>query len=192
MPLHDLTTASNDPSRVLFLDIETTGIGHNDHPTVTGWCIDGEYNAHVHGDSIADLSADLLRASALVTFNGVRFDVPVLLKTYPHLPIPENHIDLMHVFWGLGYKGGLKKIEQDLGIIRGEETLGMSGLDAVRFWQLYKETDDQEHLDILTKYNRDDVLNMVHLLAFALSKHGHAHEPLLDVYGFDDVHIVRE
>jgi hypothetical protein len=59
----------------------------------------------------------------------------------------------------IGFSGGLKKIEQMLGISRSEGTTGLSGFDAVRLWREY-ERGNNRSLDLLLEYNREDIVNL--------------------------------
>ena len=62
--------------------------------------------------------------------------------------------------------GGLKRIEDRLGIDRTEETRGLSGWDAVRLWRMY-QAGNERALELLLTYNREDVLHMENLLQWA-------------------------
>jgi len=75
----------------------------------------------------------------------------------------------MYLFWQLGYKGGLKKIEHCLGLSRMEEVAGMQGSEAVTLWHKYKQGDKQA-LNKLINYNIEDIVNLEVLFNFALQK----------------------
>lgn len=142
-----------------FLDIETTGLSHDhDDVTVVSLTQAGETTTLVQGE---DLSAGTLQealgdASLLMTFNGKSFDVPFLETSYD-LSIDLPHIDLMYPCRRLDLTGGLKVIEQNIGIDRDRPDL--SGRDAVRLWHQY-ERGDEDALDTLVTYNRDDTENL--------------------------------
>jgi uncharacterized protein YprB with RNaseH-like and TPR domain len=122
------------PEQACFLDIETTGLdqAHNDVTVVS---------LHRHEDTTTlvrgrDLSAERLRselaqAGLLVTFNGKRFDVPFLESEFG-LSIDHPHLDLMYPCRRLDLTGGLKAIEEMVGIDRARPDI--SGRDAVRLW----------------------------------------------------------
>jgi uncharacterized protein len=76
------------------------------------------------------------------------------------------HIDLRYVLMRLGHRGGLKTIEQRLGIQRPIDLQGMNGYDAVLLWNRYREGDSQA-LDTLIRYNREDVVNLKTLMELA-------------------------
>jgi len=75
----------------------------------------------------------------------------------------------MYLFWQLGYKGGLKKVEANLGLSRMQEVQGMQGKDAVDLWHKYK-AGDQQALNKLVNYNIEDIVNLEVLFNFALQK----------------------
>src|SRR5712671_6367685 len=61
-------SALADSSRVVFLDVETTGLSwYYDDITVVGWMKAGNYDFHVAGETPARLAAALATAAALVT-----------------------------------------------------------------------------------------------------------------------------
>ena len=142
-----------------FLDIETTGLNqHRDDVTVVGLHSPGATEVLVAG---RDLTAERLQrrlddAKLLVTFNGKRFDVP-FLETAFDVNVDVPHVDLMYPCRRLGLTGGLKPIEQSVGIDRDRPDL--SGRDAVRLWHEY-EAGDERALETLVSYNRDDTENL--------------------------------
>jgi uncharacterized protein YprB with RNaseH-like and TPR domain len=69
----------------------------------------------------------------------------------------------------IGYKGGLKSIEEQLGMCRNDGIRGLSGWDAVRLWHEW-EDGRQESLDTLVDYNRADVENLKFLAEFAYNE----------------------
>lgn len=59
------------PERVLFLDVETTGLSwFYDQLTIVGWAIEDSYCLHIAGDDPELLINSLKTAHTLVTFNG--------------------------------------------------------------------------------------------------------------------------
>jgi hypothetical protein len=142
-----------------FFDIETTGLdaGRNDVTTVS-FHRDGETETLVRG---RDLTAANLRrrfdaADVVVSYNGTQFDVPFLEQSFD-LSVETPHIDLIYLCRRLGLTGGLKQVERDLGVDRDRPDL--SGRDAVRLWHRY-ERGDEDALDTLVSYNRDDTENL--------------------------------
>lgn len=161
--------------RMGFLDIETTGMGTHAHPTVVGLYdfASGDYRAFVYGEDIREFTDVVDEYKVLVTFFGAGFDLPVLRQWDPRIVWHQLHVDLCPLLRRLGYKGGLKRIEKQLGIARSDEVEGLDGLDAVRLWWKYKRG-DADALRTLIEYNEADVVNMVRLLQFASQKMQHA------------------
>lgn len=154
--------------RMGFLDIETTGMGTHAHPTVIGLYdfAEGEFHAFVYGENMRDFTDFVDEYRVLVTFFGTGFDLPVLRQWDPRIVWHQLHVDLCPLLRRLGYKGGLKRIEKQLGIARADGVDGLDGLDAVRLWWKHKRGDENA-LRTLIDYNEADVINMVRLLQFA-------------------------
>ena len=98
-------------------------------------------------------------ADEILTYNGNRFDLPVIrrklgLTLGQHF---RSH-DLMYDCWARNLYGGLKKVEQQLGIAR--STVGIDGMEAMRLWERYVRRHDDDALSTLLLYNREDVLNL--------------------------------
>lgn len=170
-PAQHWRAAGDFSDHLAFLDIETTGSGPHSHPTVIGLYdfAEGEYHAYVRGENLHEFEEALDRYKVLVTFFGTGFDIPVLKNWDPRLRFDQIHVDLCPLLRRLGHRGGLKRVEKQLGIARPDEVDGMSGLDAVRLWWQWKRG-DQEALGRLIAYNREDVVNMVRLLQVASRK----------------------
>ncbi len=153
-----------------FLDIETTGLSPYEG-IVTAVTIHGGGGTRtfVADDDLEELPAYLQRFGLLVTFNGSRFDVPFLEFRFPGLVVPPAHIDLRYLFYRIGYAGGLKRIEQTLGIGDRQGVEGIHGLDAVRLWEAHRRG-DAGALDRLVRYNRADTVNLEPLLEFAVAE----------------------
>lgn len=157
--------------RVVFMDIETTGgepgVGQWGGVTVVG-LYDGRRVEQLVANHNMEFVNDCMRGyDVVVTFAGTSFDVPVLRKAFPLIHVPPIHIDLRWVLKRLGYKGGLKRIEKQLGIARPQEVADMDGLGAVRMWSRY-QAGSQEALDTLLAYNAEDVINLKPLLELAV------------------------
>lgn len=116
----------------------------------------------VRGESLnrRRLCDELAQYDLLVTFNGASFDLPVLLATFQDLPLNQPHIDICCLGRQLGYRGGLKAIERQLGIQRSSELQGMSGDDAVRLWNRWRHTRDEGARARLLAYNEADCVNL--------------------------------
>lgn len=153
-----------------FLDIETTSLspyeGIVTTVTVHGG---GSTRTFVADEDLEELPAYLGRFQLLVTFNGVRFDVPFLKVRFPELVVPPAHIDLRFVLYRIGYAGGLKRIEQTLGLGDRTGVEGVHGLDAVRLWEQHRQGRSGA-LERLVQYNRADTVNLEPLLDFAVEE----------------------
>jgi hypothetical protein len=153
-----------------YLDIETTGLSpYGGIVTVVTVHGGGATRTFVAGDDLEELPAYLGRYQVLVTFNGSRFDVPFLLASFPQLLVPPAHIDLRFLLYRIGHAGGLKRIEQRLGVGDRSGVEGVDGLDAVRLWQEYRRGSSAA-LDRLVRYNRADTVNLEPLLHFAATE----------------------
>jgi len=151
-----------------YLDIETTGLyPQQDSITVIGiyFCDEGD-------GRLVQLFDDGLNCEALLkamegtdniyTYNGERFDLPFIRSHLgPDLSIMHTHTDLMFDCWKYNLKGGFKAVLRRLGIDR--ETEGLSGLHAIWLWEQYSKQNDLSALELLLKYNRDDVINLKQL-----------------------------
>ena len=146
-------------SRTVYLDIETDSFGQI---TVVGLYGHGQMISFVRGESLNAVKlADALRQyDLLVTFCGSTFDLPMLLGQYPDLPLDQPHMDLCLLGRRLGYHGGLKAIERQLGINREQDLDGMNGNDAVRCWNRWRHRREQTARRRLLCYNEADCVNL--------------------------------
>lgn len=153
-----------------FVDIETTGLSPGrDRITVVGIYDGKEAKTYVRGINLDEIVDEFSKYRLLVSFNGARFDLPFIKSEYPELEFDQLHIDLMYPLRRIGYGGGLKHIEKLLGISRSDDTEGISGLDAVRLWKQY-EKGDPNALDILLKYNEEDIVNLKTIIELTYPK----------------------
>jgi uncharacterized protein YprB with RNaseH-like and TPR domain len=67
----------------------------------------------------------------------------------------------MHDCWRNNLYGGFKVVEQQLGIPR--RLRGIGGAQAAMLWWRYQIDHDGKALDLLLKYNKEDVLNLMAL-----------------------------
>jgi len=148
-----------------YLDIETTGLSPcNDAITVVG--IYREYSdgfrlRQLIGSEITrDAVASILNGvTTLYTYNGIRFDAVFLESQLQFEWSPSLvHRDLMYACWNRHLYGGLKVVEQRLGIPR--QIQGVSGREAVELWWRFVRRGDTAALHTLLAYNQEDVLNL--------------------------------
>jgi uncharacterized protein len=148
-----------------YLDIETTGLSPDYcETTVVGiYITDGKEQRFVQlvghkicGDAIIEA---LQGVDELYTYNGRRFDLPFIHARHGvNLEELYTHIDLMNHCWKQNLYGGLKKVEQTLGIPR--KLTEVNGLEAVRLWWRYVNDYDENALKTLLEYNKEDVVNL--------------------------------
>jgi uncharacterized protein YprB with RNaseH-like and TPR domain len=147
-------------NRIAFLDIETTGLGYyNSYITVIGIYDGKNTHSYIHGDNLDDFAQDIRQYDAVVTYNGKTFDLP-FIKALLDIDIHVPHIDLRYPLKSLGFKGGLKKIEQDLDINRKGRMKDIDGFMAVLLWNEYINQNNSNALDTLLAYNLEDVINL--------------------------------
>jgi predicted nuclease with RNAse H fold/dephospho-CoA kinase len=153
-----------DSSKVVFLDVETTGLSwFYDDLTLVGWARDGVYRTHIAGEDPSALFDALSGACALVTFNGTLFDLKFLKKTFGQIALPPVHIDLRYLSRRVGLTGGQKLIEAELGINARGGVEDLDGAAAVLLWHEFVRG-DLGALHRLVDYNRRDVLAMCIIL----------------------------
>jgi uncharacterized protein YprB with RNaseH-like and TPR domain len=159
--------------RALFLDIETTGLsGEHDQVTVIGALGNGKLALFINGINLDEFPDYVAGYPLLISYNGSQFDVPFLRAHFPHARLDQAHIDLRFVLASLGYKGGLKTVESNLGLKRDASLEGVDGFEAVRLWYRYRRG-DRAALEKLILYNLTDVANLVELVENAVRlKHG--------------------
>jgi len=148
-----------------YLDIETTGLSPSNceitvvgvylHNGNQGWC-----EQLVGRDVTAQGILEVVKGiDIMYTYNGSRFDLPFIHSALGiNLAVTFKHRDLMYDCWNNNLKGGLKGVERQLGIKR--KLTDVDGLEAVKLWWRYIDAFDQEALDTLLEYNREDVENL--------------------------------
>ena len=141
-----------------YLDIETTGLSpRHSVPSVVGLLIANDFHQW-HGEDITGINIlDVLPSDAMIyTYNGHRFDLPFLDH---HLQIGFRRrfrtVDLMFDCWRCGLKGGLKAVQNKLGLGRLDNET--DGYMAVILWNRWIRDGDREALGRLLAYYREDV-----------------------------------
>ena len=151
----------------VYLDIETDGGRSGSSITTIGMYDGVDFKCLIKGRDLEEFPDIVAKYGLIVTFFGASFDLPMLEKRFFGLKFKQLHIDLCPTLHRLGLKGGLKKIEKQLGIERGDDTDGLGGLDAIRLWRRYSMLGDEQALETLIAYNREDVVNMEYLAGYA-------------------------
>ncbi len=150
--------------RVGYLDIETTGTTQDECAITVIGLYDGQHpRVYVQGQNLSSFADEIEEYTLLVTYNGQAFDLPFIRREMG-LALNHAHIDLRYPLAALGYTGGLKKIEQALGLEREGPLALLDGWCAVLLWQYY-EQGQAGALETLLRYNLEDVVHLPALLA---------------------------
>ena len=158
------------PSETMFLDIETTGLSrYYNEITLIGWSIGDKYKVLINGDPPGTFYEDLAKSKAIVTFNGIIFDVPFILDTYPEAPIPLAHVDLRFLCKRVGLSGGQKEIESKIGRSRAVQISEIKGEAAPLLWYRYRHGDESS-LRNLIEYNHADIEGMKRIFDVAIKR----------------------
>jgi uncharacterized protein len=150
-------------AKTAFVDIETTGLyaGPNSI-TMIGLFNGLETRVFIQGINLEEFNDEIKKYQLIVTFNGKRFDVPFIRSVLGEMPESQAHLDLMYPLRRLGYRGGLKSIEGQMGISRAGVLRQVDGFMAVLLWREYKRG-NKAALDTLVRYNLEDVVNLQYL-----------------------------
>ena len=169
--------------KTAYLDVETCYTGtftdqrlfkdcKNHQITIIGIrVLDGERDSFIQliGSDVtrANLMLVLNGVERLVTYNGrsipdkvkgfVGFDFPVIAAQLGVVLDQEfPHVDLCPACWSKGLSGGLKVIEQILGLTR--KLPGKDGKWADEMWRKYDATKDEAIKREVLAYNEEDVI----------------------------------
>lgn len=154
----------------VFLDIETTGLSpYFDEVTVIGLFDGKAYKVFVKGENLEKFLQELSRFSMIVTFNGSLFDLRFIQNHFPKVSFPPVHVDLRFATRRLGLSGGLKVVEQRLGLRRPKDVERLTGYDATVLWSRYLRG-DKSALELLIKYNMQDVISLKPILEMTYDK----------------------
>ncbi len=155
------------------LDIETNGLqpGAGGYATVVGLYDGYDSRCFVRDENLTveELNRALSGYKYLITFYGAAFDIPFLLRTFPGIRFDIPHFDLCFAARRLELNGGLKKLEQMLGIERDESVKGMNGYDAVKLWEQAKRG-SSEARELLLTYNMEDTKNLLEIAGVLYGK----------------------
>lgn len=206
----DPRLANLDPSRVLFLDTETTGLmgGTGTLAFLIGfaWFEDGALRAEQllltqpgrEVPMLRRLAERLAEASAIVTYNGKSFDWPLLRNRFVlnRVPLPEvrGHLDLLHcarrVFKYRLESVRLVDVETDvLGFVRVGDVDG--GEIPELYWQFLR-TGDGSLLEPILEHNAHDVVALAAIMGrlaagFDGNSDGHDPHDNMDRIGYAEV-----
>ncbi len=152
-----------------FVDIETTGLDPSAEIT-TIVLYDGRTIRHyVNGQNLGDFCTDIMEYALLVTYNGKSFDAPRIRDFFMDIQLPQAHVDLRHHLASLGLKGGLKRCEKRLKLVR-PELEDVDGNIAVLLWGEYHRRGNVKALETLLAYNVQDTLSLHALMVYVHNK----------------------
>ncbi len=155
---------------IAYLDIETTGLGSPGDIITTIALYDGkEIKYYVNGQNLACFVDDVMQYDVIVTYNGKTFDIP-FIENYFRIRMPHAHLDLRYILRSIGFSGGLKSCERQLGIGRRGSLADVDGFFAVLLWYDYTRGKNIKSLETLLSYNIQDVLNLEYLMIEAYNR----------------------
>ncbi len=158
--------------RTCYLDIETTSLSSYNGTTTALSIYDGSaVKTFVRGINLdrESLAEELSKYLMVVTFYGSAFDLPFIQHEFGvRFEVP--HLDLCFAGRRIGLKGGLKSIEEQVGIGRENDIQGIDGFEAARLWHRWQTLGDRASLDSLIQYNQADTVNLERLAELVYSK----------------------
>jgi len=147
--------------QIAFIDIECAVSYSSRKLMLVGIYFRGKYTALLRGKNLfrsAFLDA-VGQASLLCTFNGDRYDLPLLRMEGLIAEEEYCSLDIMSVARHAGYAGGLKKVEANVGVKRQLFTrLSAEGMTGY-LWRRW-EKGSRAALNLLMKYNEEDTRNL--------------------------------
>lgn len=164
---------------IVYFDLETQrsfgDVGGSAHKDKMGMSVGVTYSTetgryHIFNEeSVAELVEQLIKADLVVGYNHVQFDYPVLQAyTIYDLATQTVNCDMMlDIEEILGHRLKLDAVAQ--ASLNASKTA--DGLDALKWWQLYKKTDDLTHVLKIAEYCCYDVKVTKEVYEFGL-KHG--------------------
>ena len=152
----------------VYLDIETSGLGHESDITTIALYDGREVRTYVNGRNLEDFLDDIEQYQVIISYNGICFDIPVI-EQYFRTRLDQAQIDLRYVLAQLGCRGGLKGCEKQMGISRGMLD-GIDGSFAVLLWREYERYGNEAALETLLAYNVEDTVNLERLMVEAYNR----------------------
>ena len=150
---------------IVYFDLETQrsfgDVGGSSHKDKMGMSVGVTYSTetgqyHIFDEeNVADLVEQLIKADLVVGYNHIQFDYPVLQAyTVYDLATQTVNCDMMLDLEDvLGHRLKLDAVAQ----ASLEASKTADGLDALKWWQLYKKTKDPKHLLNIAEYCCYDV-----------------------------------
>ena len=173
------------PEQLLYMDVETTGLGPKAYAFMVGigfWRDDEFVVDHLvidepdHERALLECFADhLARRKCLVTFNGKRFDVPLLARRFEAHEITDPfddtaHVDLLplarRVFPGLN-RYALSHLENF--VLDFERVDDVPGREIPKRWGRFQRNQNPDLMRGVVEHNRHDIVSMTALVAAAIT-----------------------
>ena len=153
----------------LYLDIETNGGDfYSGHITTIATYDGKKIKYYINGENLDDFIEHIYNYKILITYNGKSFDIP-FIENYFNIELNHAQIDLRYLLSSLGYKGGLKSCEKQLGIFRSALD-GVDGYFAIHLWNDYYYNGNRLALETLLAYNIEDTVNLEKLMEISFNK----------------------
>lgn len=171
-----------DGERIGWLDTETTGLAGGTGTYVfligLGAIDDSEFiltqyflrDLAGEAQMLQAVSDHLRRFDALVTFNGTRFDLPLLQTRFLLSRIrpsfdPEGHLDVMTFARRLWYRrlGGYSMSLLEQAVLKVERFVDVPGWQIPSLYVQYLHTGDDECIEPVFAHNAQDLLSLVAL-----------------------------
>ena len=159
-------------SQCAFLDIETGGLEFDSDITVISVFHNGKIHLFVKDENLDDFPDFILTVPFIITYNGSTFDIPKITRFFNLPPLPVPHVDLRWLCHRLDLTGGLKPIEQSLGIVRPQDLQGTDGEDAIQLWRQWQTFRTPTARYLLMKYCAADTLSLELVTDHILEQHG--------------------
>ncbi len=140
-----------------FVDVESDGPRGQGQITVIGLFDGIRTKVFVKGKNLGDFADEIRKYALLVTYNGKQFDVPFMCDTLGNVFAHMAHLDLQYTLQRLGYVGGLKPIQEQLGFRRDGELSRLDGRCAIWLWEEYGKG-NKNALNTLLRYNLEDAV----------------------------------
>ncbi|MBR5243420.1 MAG: ribonuclease H-like domain-containing protein [Thermoguttaceae bacterium] len=146
----------------VYFDVETTGL-ESDAQITTATFFDGvSFRTFTRGDNLNDAASYFSEIALMTTYNGTAFDAPLARREWGG-DWNGVHIDLRKTLNDWGIRGGLKRAAAVLGVERREAPEISTGAEAAELWRRWTDFGDAESLDLLWRYNRDDVRTLAEI-----------------------------
>ncbi len=178
----DPSLSDLDPTRALYLDTETTGLGTGAGVLAflvgLAWYDEGQLMLEQllirkpgeEAGMLALLEERLERSQFVVSYNGKAFDLPLLgtravMNRRPKLP-SRPHLDLLHVGRRLHKRrlGGCKLKQLESQVLGFERDGDIDGGDVAARYAHFLRSGDEEALFQVVEHNAWDVISMVALV----------------------------